>query len=215
MKLLLTSNGFSHDSIVSALEELAGKKVESLSLAFIPTASSFSDENKDWLIDDLWRCKELGFKYIDIVEIAALKKEGWLSRLAKADVVLVGGGENEHLYRHMSKSGLAEILADLMQDKVYVGISAGAMIVGPDVDDEISLKFFDEKKCGALDMVDFWIKPHLYGDFYPERTLEAMTDKLEGVPHDTYLLDDYSAVLVDGQDIKIVNGERSHLIKAV
>jgi peptidase E len=61
MKLLLTSNGLSNDSIAKAFAELIGKDPKDAKVAFIPTASNLERGNKSWLIDDMYRIKEQGY----------------------------------------------------------------------------------------------------------------------------------------------------------
>lgn len=60
MKLLLTSAGLTNKSIVNALLLLNGKPFEETSMAFIPTAANVEPGDKDWLIDDMMNCKNLG-----------------------------------------------------------------------------------------------------------------------------------------------------------
>lgn len=72
MKLLLTSAGLTNKTISNALLELTGRPFAELDLAFVPTASNVEAGDKDWVIDDLNYCKNLGFKSIDIVDISAI-----------------------------------------------------------------------------------------------------------------------------------------------
>ena len=87
MKLLLTSAGLTNQTIVKALDELVGKPLDQLKIAFIPTAANLEEGDKGWLIDDLRRLSFLKFKEIDIVDISALPKEIWLKRL-KTNILL-------------------------------------------------------------------------------------------------------------------------------
>jgi hypothetical protein len=86
MKLLLTSAGFSNQTIAKAFLELAGKPFKEMKLAFIPTAANVEEGDKGWLIEDLANCKKLGLAEIDIVDISALPREIWQKRLEAADI---------------------------------------------------------------------------------------------------------------------------------
>ena len=97
MKLLLTSAGLTNQTIVKALDELVGKPLDQLKIAFIPTAANLEEGDKCWLIDDLRRLSFLKFKEIDIVDISALPKEIWLKRLKKTNILFVEGGNTYHL----------------------------------------------------------------------------------------------------------------------
>lgn len=177
-----------------------------MKIAFIPTAANVEAGEKDWLIRNYNQCEELGS--VDIVDISALDKEIWLSRLKKANVIFVGGGNTFHLMHWVNKSGLTKALPDLLKDKVYVGISAGSMIVS-----KVELASSSELLYGeanpsdikGLGYVDFNIFPHLNSPYFPnlrEPNIEKVAKKLEG---DVYALDDQSAVLyVDGK-IKVIS----------
>jgi len=60
MKLLLTSSGLTNKSIAKALLDLAGKPFSELNLVFIPTAANVEKGDKDWLLQDLINCRNLG-----------------------------------------------------------------------------------------------------------------------------------------------------------
>jgi dipeptidase E len=86
MKFLLTSAGLSNKTIANALEDLLGKSINGVKLAFIPTAANVEPGDKSWMIDDLNNFKKAGFE-VDIVDISAVPKEIWLPRLQDAEVL--------------------------------------------------------------------------------------------------------------------------------
>src|SRR3989344_1989608 len=92
MKLLLTSNGLVNKSIANALLDLVGQSFNKTNLAFIPTAANVEEGDKWWLIDDLSRCKNLGFAQVDIVDISALQKNLGRPSLVRPVVLFFGGG---------------------------------------------------------------------------------------------------------------------------
>lgn len=100
MKLLLTSGGMKNKSIANALRELLGKPFEESSLAFIPTAADVKSNDKSWLVTDLYKFHQLGFKTFDIVDIAALPFEIFMPHLEAADVIVFGGGHTYFFARH-------------------------------------------------------------------------------------------------------------------
>src|SRR5680860_576655 len=128
MKLLLTSNGLSNQSIVNALFELTGKPASETTIVFIPTAMNVARGGKNWFINDLYNIKKQGFKFIDIVDISALPKEIWLPKIESGDVLFFSGGNTYHLMYWLKESGLAELLPELLKTRVYAGISAGSII---------------------------------------------------------------------------------------
>jgi dipeptidase E len=121
MKLLLTSNGINNEAIKNKLREMVGKDFSELKFAFIPTAMNSEPGDKTWFIDILNNAHGLGFKEFDIVEISGLDKKIWLSRLENADVIYCNGGSNFHLLKWVIKSGLADELPGLLEDRIWVG----------------------------------------------------------------------------------------------
>src|SRR3989344_5585233 len=133
MKLLLSSNGFSNQAIADALFGLVGKKPQDTSLVFIPTASNVEDGDKDWFINDLINIKKQNFKSVAITDISAVPENIWRPQLENSDVLFFEGGNTYHLMRWINKSGLIKFLPEMLKTKIYVGVSAGSMITGPDL----------------------------------------------------------------------------------
>lgn len=128
MKLLLTSGGITNDTLARELESLAGKSFSELKIGFIPSAA-FGDpsENKTWMIRDLHRLVKHGAK-VAVISLADLTAEEVAVQLAPVDIVFVGGGNTFYLSWLMRQKGLFDLLPELVQTKVYAGISAGSMI---------------------------------------------------------------------------------------
>lgn len=211
MKFLLTSNGLSNQSIAGALFELVGKKPEDTTIAFIPTAANVEVGDKGWLINDLLAIKEQNFKSADIVDISALPKESWEPRLRSADILFFSGGNTSHLMRWINESGLAGLLPELLQKKVWVGISAGSMVVNPTLalcskDEKIYYEEnFDYKNEEALNFVDFYIRPHLNSSHFPHARKEYLEEVAKEFSATIYALDDQSALKYDDGKIEIIS----------
>lgn len=209
MKLLLTSGGLENKTMIDALRELVGKDFRDAKLVFIPTAANVEAGDKWWLISDLAKCKELGFKEVDIVDIAAVPKEIWEPRLNNADVIMVGGGNTSYLMLQIIKSGLAEILPELLKNRVYVGISAGSMVVSSNLKEkEIQLLYEEPIVEGAaeegLGFVDFLVVPHMNSPFFP-RAAELIDEVAKDTEVPLYALDDQSAVQVIDGKVEVVS----------
>lgn len=210
MKLLLTSAGFSNQSIIQAFLELAGKPFSELNLAFIPTAANVESGHKDWLIKDFVTCEKLGFKQVDIVDISAIPKKMWLPRLKEANILVFGGGNTFHLMHWMEESGLKEILSELLENKVYVGISAGSMIACKSLDLSTSERLYDEKvgedlKDEGLGYVDFLVRPHLNSPYFPKVNLMELEKFAKEFPEAFYALDDNSAIKIIDGNVEVVS----------
>ena len=215
MKLLLTSGGLTNKTISDALIDLVGKKSEDTNLVFIPTASNVEKGDKDWIINDLVNIQKQNFKQIEIADISAVSKEIWLPKLEEADVLFFEGGNTYHLMREMNRTGLSELLPELLKTKVYVGVSAGSMVACPDLQLQTSQVVYGEdldetENMTALNLVDFYVTPHLNSPYFTKvrKDNEGIKKALEGVSSKVYILDDDSAVkVVDGKDKIISEGE--------
>ncbi len=204
MKLLLTSGGITNASISQALLELTGKPFNECSLAFIPTASNIYRGDKGWLIDDLRTFQTLGFKSIDLIDISALPKDQWLMGFEAADVLVFEGGSTFYLKEWMARSGLAEILPNLLKTNVYVGISAGSIVVGKSLDLNFSERLYAEPIGSYADdhglgLVEFLVRAHVDSPAFPGMTFEVLDKIAEERSEPFYALDDQSALkVVDG-----------------
>lgn len=209
MKLLLTSAGLRNQTIVKALDELVGKPLDQLKVAFIPTASNLEEGNKDWLIDDLRRLSFLNFAEIDIVDVSALPKEIWLKRLENADVFFVEGGNTYHLMHWFNKSGLSKVLPELLKTRVYIGVSAGSMVVNPTIvhsykEKQISQKINKNKSDKGLSYINFMIEPHLNNHSIPDMAINVLEKRLKSYPYTVYAIDDETAIKIDGDKLEVV-----------
>lgn len=211
MKLLLTSSGITNDFIKEALFDLVGKKPKETSLAFIPTASNIERGDKGWLIENLLSLKKMNFNSISIVDISAVDRNIWEPQLKEADVLFFEGGNTFHLMEWINKSGLVNLLSELLEEKVYVGASAGSMVTNPDLLLNISQQLYEEdlertENLSGLNLVDFYILPHYNSPHFSLRSKENVLEATKDIKNKIYVLDDMSAVKVDNDKVEIVGG---------
>ena len=214
MKLLLTSSGVNNEATEKALLELTEKPFEELNLAFIPTAAHFESGDKKWLIKNLQDCVDLGFKEINIVDIAILSKEGWLSSLKNAQVIMVGGGGEGYLLTKMYESGFSDEIKNLLENKVYVGISAGAMATGVSVNPQMSEGLYKEPQISneiikGLGLTNFEILPHLNDNYFSNLTEKNIKNILEkyNITKPVYALPDGTALQIVDDKVKTIGEE--------
>ena len=213
MKLLLTSSGITNKSIENALFELVGKKPEDTSLAFIPTASNVESGDKWWVIKDLVNLQKLNFKQIDIVDISALDEKVWKPRLEESDILFFEGGNSYHLMEWLNKSGLTKLLPELLETRVYVGVSAGSTVVSKDLALNLSQTLYEEdldktEEMIGLSYVDFYFLPHMNSEYFNKLRKENVENAIAGMTEKIYAMDDNSALkVVDGVTEIISEGE--------
>ena len=212
MKLLLTSAGISNESIHDALVELLGKPVAEASALFVPTAI-YGIRNGPDIIRRVIRGSlgdpfcELGWKSLGILELTALpsiKRELWIPMLEETDALLVGGGDCQYLCYWMRKSGLADLLPTMLRKTVYVGLSAGSMIMtryGTTYGNH-TLPAESDKSLGLIDIA---LHPHLDHEWFPENSLSNLEQLAATIPEPSYLIDDQTAIKVSDGTIEVVS----------
>lgn len=209
MKFLLTSGGITNDSIAKALFDLAGKPVSELSVAFVPTAANPVEGDKGWLIGNYNEFQKQGFGSFDIVDIAALEAKVWKERLLAADIICFGGGNEQYLAKLFADLGMKEFLMANLEGKVYVGISAGSMVVGELMPFELMETVYPEESFEnvggkGMGFFDFFFIPHLNSPWFThvtKETLESVKDKMNGP---VYAFDEEAALKIDGDMLEIV-----------
>lgn len=212
MKLLLTSAGISNASIHNALVDLLGKPVAEASALFVPTAiyaiaggSEISQKVICGSLGDPF-C-QLGWKSLGILELTALssiKRELWVPKLYETDALLVGGGDCQYLCYWMQQSGLAELLPSLLEKIVYVGLSAGSMIMtrfGTTYGSH-TLPADSDKSLG---LVDFALHPHLDYEAFPENSLANLEKLAATLPMLSYAIDDQTAIKVTDDAVEVIS----------
>src|SRR5580765_5687834 len=170
MRLLLTSAGIKNPSIHKALVDMLGKPIAECDALCIPTAGyghpQVSPTRAYRFIsgrEPNIPMTELGWKSVGVLELTALPsmdRERWVSWVRETDVLLVNGGDALYLCHWMRQSGLADLLPSL-RDLVWVGLSAGSMVMAPHVGEEFVGWKPPAGGDEALGMVDFSIFPHL------------------------------------------------------
>lgn len=205
MKLLLTSGGITNDRIRQAFSDLLGKSPQEARVAVVPTAAKKSEDSPH-VARDVAALKAAGVRQIDMVDISEMQKSDWLPLLDAADAIFVIGGDVYYLRDAVVDSGLADELPRLLETRLYVGISAGSKLLGPNCG-VASLYYSPKKDNTGLGIVDFCIVPHMNSAQFTDRTPEQIEPKLKGLKTTTYLIDDDTAIVVDGSMMQIIGGE--------
>jgi dipeptidase E len=205
LKLLLTSAGVTNPSIRAALLELLGKPIEECAALVNSTASwpLGRGHQLGWSFiagqQPETPMAELGWKSVGVLELTALPSIGrtvWLPQVEEAEVLLVNGGDTIYLDRWMRESGLAELLPSL--DLVYVGLSAGSLVMSPSVAD-VFASWTRPVGGEGLGFVDFELFPHLDNPDLPQNTTTDAERWASGLTGPGYAIDDETAIrVVDG-----------------
>ncbi|EKD23068.1 MAG: Peptidase S51 dipeptidase E [uncultured bacterium] len=192
MKLLLTSAGFRNKEVEVRFIELLNKPVEEINLIFIPTASRFEDELK-YVEISRQELIQLGIKNIKTLQ---LDHQITKDEIDKADVIYVCGGNTFYLIQQIRQSGFDKLLKSFQG--LYVGVSAGSIVVGPNVEvsgpwDENDINLTDTT---GMNIVNVALIPHY------QRKEKSIVDDLKAKAN-------YEIIeLTDNQAVLVVDGEK-------
>jgi dipeptidase E len=199
MKLLLTSAGLRSENLkkffAGQFERLDNKK------ACVIT-SGRTEEEQFYIDYSMSEMKDFG---IDVSEINIAKNDSFPD-LPEFDIYYVCGGNTFYILDRMRKTGIDKILIEAVRkNKLYVGVSAGSIITGPDIEvTEIGINP-DSNDVNLLDMsglkfVPFIITPHYNQE--EEKDVEEFKKKRAG--ETVIALTDGQAVFADDSGYKII-----------
>lgn len=209
-KLFLTSAGLVKETRGAFLKLLSISPSE-VTIAFIPTAAD-PEEDKGFVDKDKKLINEIGMK-IQEVDLKNEDENSLLEKLSRHQVIYVEGGNTFYLLDWVRKSGFDKVLPKLVdQGKIYVGVSAGSILVGPNI--ELSNWKHDWDKnivnlqdLTGLNLVPFAISPH-----FVEKDRELLNQKSKTIDYPLVALNDTQAISVNDGNVKIVGeGEKVYL----
>ncbi|WP_336798369.1 Type 1 glutamine amidotransferase-like domain-containing protein [Exiguobacterium acetylicum] len=212
MDYLLTSGGVQNPSIHQTLREMLEKPIEDCHAVAVTTAS-YALPNGIELATNFIQGKDeapmvgLGWKSVGLLElsvISSLAEETWRPAVEQADVILVNGGDPLFLYHWFVESGFDRLLPQLTG--VYVGMSAGSMVLTPRIGTEfVEWKKTPEQSDATLGLVDFSIFPHLDHPQLPDNHLQAAESWAETLTDPAYAIDDATAIRVIGSNVDVIS----------
>ncbi|GHU98327.1 putative peptidase Lmo0363 [Clostridia bacterium] len=204
-RLFLASlfNGVSDLFLGFTGEELKGKTV-----TFIPTASV--PEKVNFFVGSGRKALlKLGLT-VDELEISTATADEISGKLRRNDYIYVTGGNTFFLLQELKRTGADKIILQQIEaGKLYIGESAGAMIVSPNI--EYAKGLDDCKKApeldgfAALNAVEIYPLPHHTNQPF-KRAVEKIIDKY-GADLPLRPISNSQAILVNGNDISIKSQE--------
>lgn len=226
MKLLLTSSGLRNESQREALRGMLGRPASECRCVYIPTSYHAAKRDMTWFVEETGSIHALGWKEFTLLDVAVKglwPKELWWPLIENADVIVMGGGQFGYLSYWLQKTGLFDALPGLLKTKVYVGISAGSMIVTArptqsnigQTDDpkDWNVKLNDpslpegQVSDKALGLFDFLFRPHWHKNDpkYANLTEEAVRKAYKYYQKPIYLVDDQTAIKIVDNGLEVVS----------
>jgi dipeptidase E len=141
---------------------------------------------------------------LELTALPSLDRERWLPLVRETDALLVAGGDVLYLCHWMRESGLADLIPELT-DTVWVGLSAGSMVMAPVVGDDFIQWRPPSGDETTLGVVDFAICPHLAPDGIPGNSMAEAEAWAAGIGVPAYAIDDRTAVCVVDGVVEVVS----------
>lgn len=167
-----------------------------MNVAFIPTAADIY-ESKPWMESDRQALLDLGM-LVEDYDIKGKTEEELYELLKEKDVIFVAGGNTFYLLYHAKQSGFDKVVSRLVAEgKLYIGSSAGSVLVGPTIEPVKTLDDPDDapalKSLSGIGLVDFVVLPHYGNEKYEERYQSILNEWSKKIP--LQLLRDDQAIL--------------------
>jgi dipeptidase E len=213
MKLLLTDSGVTNPSIHAALVGMLDKPIAESHALCIPTGMYGHPRAG---LDRAWQfisgtsenpMVDLGWKSVGVLELTALPSidaDRWVPLVEEADVLLVSGGDVLYLAYWMRESGLTDLLPSL-EKTVWVGLSAGSMVMTPEVGEDFIQWRPQTGDISPLGLVDFSIFPHVAPEGMPGNTLAEAESWIQGISGPGYVIDGQTAIAVVDGVVEVVS----------
>jgi len=207
MSKLFLSSYFS--GVAGLFPEFAGKECAGKRVVFIPTAS-LPEKVTFYVGADKKALQKLGMVVKDL-EITNVSNEEIAKSISYADYVFVSGGNTFFLLQELKRKGVDKMVVEhINSGKLYIGSSAGSMILSKDIG---YVKYMDSPDAApdlngsfsALSVVDFCIVPHLTNFPFKkaaEKIVKEFSDTL-----DIRAISNNQVITVDGEKVETLNAK--------
>ena len=202
MKKLFLASSFK--DVASIFEKFANEELKGKTVSFIPTAS-IPESYKSYVGAGRKALEKLGLT-VDDLEISKATAEEISIKLKQNDYIYITGGNTFYLLQELKRTGTEKlIIEEINSGKLYIGESAGSMIVSPNIEYAKGLddckKAADLESFSALNIVDFYPLPH-YTNFPFKKAVEKTIAKYES-ELTLCPISNSQAILVSETEIKV------------
>jgi dipeptidase E len=175
VRLLLTSNSLCTDDIATSFRDLNDAHFGRQRCLNVTTAAMCEPGDKDWLRQDIDSYRQFGFAGFEAVDIGAIGADRAVNLIEMSDVIVVGGGDPFHLARVFNALPCPSPWPSWLDQKLYVGISAGSIVTAPNLGVRAALEQLPATAAEpGLGLVDFHFIPHVGEAGYPANTIEHL-----------------------------------------
>jgi len=142
---------------------------------------------------------------LELTALPSIDEEHWVPLVQETDALLVNGGDPLYLCHWMRQSGLADLLPSL-RNTVYVGLSAGSIVMAPNIGEDFVRWTPPTGGDETLGIVDFSMFPHLDHEDLPDNSMADAEKWAAGMPVPAYAIDDQTAIKVTDGTVEVVSG---------
>lgn len=129
MKLVLTSTGLSNQKIIDGLFGVLDKNLEESKLLVI--AYGQTEKENFYINESKKEVEALGFN----ITVLNMNTEFDIKELQDFDVIYVCGGNTFSILNKMRETGIDTFIkSQINKGSIYIGVSAGSIIAGPDIE---------------------------------------------------------------------------------
>lgn len=198
MKAILASSGFTNEEIIQACEELVGKPRAEINFVVLNEAIKAEKGDCRWLIEGLEEIARNFGGTVELLDLQAHDLEYVKERIGGCDVVFCFGGQTDYLKEVFEKTGFVKILPEILEEKVWVGSSAGSCVLCHKESKETSVGVFGEmvENRHYLEMLPLFFLPHYESKWFPQLTKEVAIRESKMTELPVYLMSDQAAVVV-------------------
>lgn len=189
-------------------EFINSNKIISKKVLYISTASKV-EEYTGYIDEGKQALKKLGFKIEDL-DIAKNSESIVLAKIAKAELLFIAGGNTFYLLQELKNKHLLQLVRERINKGLpYIGESAGAIILTPDIEYN---KIMDSLNVApvltdysALNIINFYVLPHYIEEPFIEtvqETFKTYKNKLDLIP-----INNNEAIIVTDTGFRIMGRE--------
>lgn len=199
-KLLLTSTGLANQNITNQFLQIIDKPVSQIKIIFVPTASR-SEEELKYVNESKKELLDLGISEIN-VKTLNLDRPVSFDEVADFDVIYVCGGNTFYLLKKVRETGFDKVIIEFAKtDKLYFGVSAGSILVCPNID---IASPFDENDVNLTDLTGLNLTDVIVSPHYKDEEKSIIDDFKKKSQYEVVPLTDEQALLVIDGETKIV-----------
>ena len=203
MRKLFLASSFSE--VASLFPKFAGEEIKGKRITFIPTAS-LVEEVRFYVDDDRKAFEELGI-IVEELEITTASPDKISEILNRNDYIFISGGNTFYLLQELRRKGADTLITEQIRaGKLYIGTSAGSIILCPDIEFVKEMDYNhtapELQSFTGLNIVNFYILPH-YLDFPFEEITQNIVKKY-GKKVDLRPISNKQVITIAGNRIEIL-----------